>query len=335
MGYGMSDKVIDPDNTAIIGAGTMGHGIAATFAMNGYQVSLYDIDESQLHEAEQQIMAIADRFYAEGRLNQQDHQTLDDRIFYHNNLAAAAESATLVIEAVSEDIELKKEIFSELDRLTDDAILASNTSGFSITEIASVTQRPSRVVGTHWFNPPHIVPLVEVVKGTATDDRLASDLVDFLDSLGKTAVAIEKDIPGYIGNRIQMAMSYEAFSLLADGVASAQDIDKAVKAGFGFRLPVLGIFEKVDQSGIEVHHAVESYLMEDLNRGTDPNPVVSQLVEEGHYGVKTGHGVYDWTNIDSNALETQRDEELLRLLDVYEEDLDQTVPKGWYSAESF
>lgn len=331
MDYGMSDGVIDPKTTTIIGAGTMGHGIAATFAMNGRSVSLYDINESQLHKAQQQITAIADRFYANGRLNQQDRQTLDDRISYHNDLAAAVRSADLVIEAVSEDIDLKKEIFSELARLTDDAILASNTSGFSITEIASATHRPSRVGGTHWFNPPHIVPLVEVVKGAATDDRLASDLVDFLDGLGKTAVAIEKDIPGYIGNRIQLAMAYEAFSLLAEGVASAQDIDKAVKAGFGFRLPALGIFEKIDQSGLEVHHAVESYLMEDLDRRTDPNPVASQLVEEGHYGVKTGHGVYDWTDIDPDVIEAQRDEELLQILDVYESDLDQTAPEEWYS----
>lgn len=327
----MSKKAITPGKTAVVGAGTMGHGIAATFVMKGYCVSLYDIDESQLQKAEQQMTAIADRFYAEGRLGQEAHQTFNDRISYHNDLAAATESVDLVIEAVSEDIDLKKEIFSELDQLTDDAILASNTSGFSITEIASVVQNPYRVVGTHWFNPPYIVPLVEVVKGTATDDRLASELGDFLDSLGKTAVVIEKDIPGYIGNRIQMAMTYEAFSLLAEGVANAEDIDKVVKAGFGFRLPVLGIFEKADQSGIDVHHAVESYLMKELDRGTDPDPAASQLVEMEHYGVKTGRGVYDWTNIDPDALKAQRDEDLLRLLDVYEEDLDQTAPEEWYT----
>lgn len=325
----MVDSTIDPDKIAIIGAGTMGHGIAAAFAMNSYRVSLYDIDESQLHRAKPQIAAIADRFRSMGRLSQQEREGVHERISYHDNLAAGVGAADLVIEAASENLEIKKEIFTELDRATDDAILASNTSGFSITEIASVTQSPSKVVGTHWFNPPYIVPLVEVIKGDETDDQLVSELVEFFEAIGKTAVAVEKDIPGYIGNRIQMAMAYEAFSLLEKGVASAQDIDKAVKAGFGFRLPSLGIFEKVDQSGIDIHHAVESYLMADLDRGTNPNPVASRLVEEGHYGSKTGRGVYDWTDTDPESVETQRDEELLRLLEVYEDPLDRDPPDEW------
>lgn len=324
----MGDYHVDPTGIGVVGAGTMGHGIAATFLSEGYPVSIHDIEEEMLEQAQQGIDSILDLFVKEGVIDESTASEATDRITYSTDLEQVVAEADLILEAVSEDMDIKQAVFEEINEYAPaDAILASNTSGLSITDIASVTDRPEQVVGAHWFNPPHIVPLVEVVKGEETDDGIAEGLAEFLDRIGKTAVVVEKDIPGYIGNRIQMAMCYEAFSLLDRGIASAEDIDKAVQAGFGFRLPSMGIFEKVDQSGLDVHHAVEEYLMPDLDRGTDPNPVVTRLVEEGHLGLKTGSGVYDWEDSDPTKIEQKRNEELLDLLDVYKNNLTDPGPE--------
>lgn len=307
----------DPECIAVVGAGTMGHGIAAAFAVAGYPVGLHDQDADQLEygrDRVRDVLALLDEYDRLGT----DLEAAQNGLSTSTDLETVVADADFVIEAVTEDLAVKQTVFGELTALTDpDAVLASNTSGLSITEIATAVNDPTRVLGTHWFNPPHIVPLVEVVKGKRTDDALAAAVTDFLDDLGKTAITVEKDVPGYIGNRIQMAMCYEAFSLLDRGIASAEDIDKAVKAGFGFRLPSMGIFEKVDQSGIDVHYAIESYLMEDLDRGTDPNPVVTELAEAGDLGLKTGQGIYDWSNVDPEAVVDERDEVLLEQLELY------------------
>lgn len=308
----------DPDQIAVVGAGTMGHGIAAAFASEGFDVRLHDRDEAQLEtgrDRARESLALLDEH---GRLG----TSLDaarDGITYSTDLETVVADADLVVEAVTEEMDVKRNVFETLSGLTGpETVLATNTSGLSITEIAAAIDDPERVLGTHWFNPPHIVPLVEVVKGERTDDALATAVTAFLDDLGKTAITVEKDVPGFIGNRIQMAMCYEAFSLLDRGIASAEDIDKAVKAGFGFRLPSMGIFEKVDQSGIDVHYAIESYLMPELDRGTEPNPVVSDLVEAGDLGLKTGRGVYDWERTDPDEVVAKRDAKLLEQLEQYE-----------------
>ncbi|QCS44804.1 3-hydroxyacyl-CoA dehydrogenase family protein [Natrinema versiforme] len=310
----------DPDSVAVVGAGTMGHGIATVFASEGYDVGLHDQDEGRLETAHDRVHESLTQLDDHDRLGV-ELETARNAVSSGTDLEAVIADADLVIEAVTEELDVKRTVFETLSDLTDSGtVLATNTSGLSITEIAAATDAPDRVLGTHWFNPPHIVPLVEVVKGEETDDDLAAAMTAFLDDIGKTAITVEKDVPGFIGNRIQMAMCYEAFSLLDRGIASAEDIDKAVKAGFGFRLPSMGIFEKVDQSGVDVHHAIESYLMPELDRGTDPNPVVSDLVEQGDFGLKTGEGVYDWTDADPDAVVTDRDAQLLAQLEQYESD---------------
>ncbi|UHQ98768.1 3-hydroxyacyl-CoA dehydrogenase NAD-binding domain-containing protein (plasmid) [Natrinema zhouii] len=308
----------DPDSVAVVGAGTMGHGIATVFASEGYDVGLYDQDEGRLETAHDHIRESLSQLDDHDRLGV-ELETARNAVSSGTDLEAVIADVDLVIEAVTEELDVKRTVFETLSDLTDsETVLSTNTSGLSITEIAAATDAPDRVLGTHWFNPPHIVPLVEVVKGEETDDDLAAAMTAFLDDLGKTAITVEKDVPGFIGNRIQMAMCYEAFSLLDRGIASAEDIDKAVKAGFGFRLPSMGIFEKVDQSGIDVHYAIESYLMPELDRGTDPNPVVSELVEQGDFGLKTGEGIYDWTDADPDAVVADRDAYLLAQLEQYE-----------------
>lgn len=296
----------------------MGYGIGLYYALSGASVSFFDADDEKLAAAEEHIDSALNTLVSADRLSSEEGAKTKARMRFADSFADCVSDAGFVTEAVTEDMEIKQTIFEKLStHAPNDAILATNTSGLSITEIASVVDDPGRVVGTHWFNPPHIVPLVEVVKGDETAEEVVETVYDYLDAIEKTPVKVEKDIPGFIGNRIQMAMCYEAFSLLDEGVASADAIDRAVKAGFGFRLPVLGIFEKVDQSGIDVHYDVEEYLMSELDRGTEPNPVVSELAAHGHYGTKTGQGVYDWDDIDIEEVYETRNQRLLDLLEIY------------------
>jgi 3-hydroxybutyryl-CoA dehydrogenase len=314
------------DAAAVLGSGVMGHGIALAFALDGHPVALYDVDEDLLAESEDRVRSVLDTLVSAGEIDALAADAAADRITRTTSLPDAVDGADFVTEAVVEDLDIKREVFAELDTHADpDAVLATNTSGLSITEIADATDSPERVVGTHWFNPPYVVPLVEVVRGEETADAVVETAYDFFDDMGKTPVRVEKDIPGFIGNRIQLAMAYEAFSLLDRGVASAEAIDRAVKAGFGFRLPLLGIFEKIDHSGLDVHHEVEDYLLPDLDRGTESKDVLTEAVENGDYGLKTGKGVYDWSDVDSDDVYDQRDEALLAILDLYDSlDMDRT-----------
>jgi 3-hydroxyacyl-CoA dehydrogenase len=307
------------DAAAVLGSGVMGHGIALVFALDGHPVGLYDVDEDLLAESENRVRAVLDTLVSAGEIDAAAADAAADRITRTTSLPDAVDGTDFVTEAVVEDLDIKREVFAKLDtHAAPDTILATNTSGLSITEIADATDSPERVVGTHWFNPPYVVPLVEVVRGERTADAVVKTAYDFFDDIGKTPVRVEKDVPGFIGNRIQLAMAYEAFSLLDRGVASAEAIDRAVKAGFGFRLPLLGIFEKVDHSGLDVEHEVEDYLLPDLDRGTESKDVLTEAVENGDYGLKTGKGVYDWSETDTGDVYDQRDEALLAILDLYD-----------------
>jgi 3-hydroxyacyl-CoA dehydrogenase len=282
-------------------------------------VVLFDTGSEILDSAPERVDAALETMAKNGYVDREEADAALSNLRTESGLESAVADADFVTEAVVEDLDVKQSVFADLDaHAPEDALLATNTSGLSIAEITEAVADTSRVLGTHWFNPPHIVPLVEVVKGPDTADTVAERVRALLDAAGKTPVTLEREIPGFVGNRIQAAMTYEAYSLLARGVASAEDIDRAVKAGFGFRLPVMGIFEKVDQSGLDVHHEVEKSLMPDLDRGTDPNPVIAELLDRGETGWESGKGVYDWTGVDRAAATRERDAALLSLLSVYE-----------------
>lgn len=315
----MSAPPASIDHVAVLGAGVMGHGIALTFALDGLEVSLYDIDEDTLAESEDRVRSVVDTLSEAGKVSTKEADAAVSRISRTTSLPDAVTDTDFVTEAVAEDLDIKQKVFADLEEhVPEDAILATNTSGLSITEIANATSTPSRVVGTHWFNPPYVVPLVEVIRGDETAEAVVETTYDFFSTMDKTPVRVEKEVPGFIGNRIQTAMIYEAFSLLDRGVASAEAIDRAVKAGFGFRLPLLGIFEKVDHSGLDVEYEVEQYLLPELDRGTESKDILAEAVEDGDYGLKTGKGVYDWEGIDPGEIYDQRDEALLDLLDLYD-----------------
>lgn len=308
----------DGSSTAVIGAGTMGYGIALGFALGGQRVSLYDVDREMLETARDRILnglAIMEDARA---ISSEERTAALDRIEYERSLSAAVRNASLVTEAVPEDIETKREVFTQLS--TDapgDAILASNTSGLSITDIAEVVTDPSRVLGTHYFNPAHIVPVVEVVRGSETADEAVTETMAFLERIGKTPVPVGKDIPGFIVNRIQSAMMYEAEALVDRGIATPADIDRAVRGSFGIRMPVLGLFEVADLEGLDVHLDVMEYLLDELDRGTAPHPFLEELVAEEKLGLKSGEGIYEWGDDEGSVL-SRRDESLLEQVHVYE-----------------
>jgi 3-hydroxyacyl-CoA dehydrogenase len=319
------------DTVAVIGAGRMGHGIALMYALDDHSVSVYDVDETVLENCPSRVESVLETLVAAGHASPDGAERALENIDTEPEFARAVSGADFVTEAVAEDLEIKQAVFERLDdHAPAEAILATNTSGLSIDDIAAPVADASRVLGTHWFNPPYIVPLVEVVKGSATEDEPAEAVHDLLKSASKTPIMVEKDIPGFIGNRIQTAMSCEAFSLLARGVATPADIDKAVKAGFGLRLPVLGIFEKMDQSGLGIHHEVEKRLMPTLDRGTEPNDAVTELLENGDDGWESGKGIYDWTDVSREEVTRNRDAALLDLLTLYREANTGSAPPANY-----
>ena len=309
----------DIDDVSVVGAGTMGYGIALAYATGGCEVRLYDVDDDAVERAKRNVRSGLDSLAAVGRLTETESRSVADRIGCESDFERAVAGSDLVTEAVPEDVELKRETFARLDEHAPaEAILATNTSGLSITEISTAVSDPSRVVGTHWFNPAHVVPGVEVIRGERTANETTDRTTALLERVGKTPIVVERDIRGFIGNRLQLAMAYEAFSLLDRGVADAETIDRAARSTFGFRLPASGVFEKVDQSGLDVQADVTEYLLPDLDRGTDPHEVLSALVREGNLGTKTGRGIYDWSDRDLDELNAERDRELLALLDAYE-----------------
>ena len=218
------------------------------------------------------------------------------RIRFEPNLASAVENADLVVEAVPERLELKQQIFAELDRLTPGhTILASNTSSFMPSQLASSTSRPDRVLVTHYFNPPHLVPLVEVVKGPETSDATADTVRALYDQIGKIPVVVQKERLGFIGNRLQNALFREALALIDDGVCSIEDLDTVMHTSIGRRWSVAGIFEVFDLAGLDTVFAVSEQLFPDLSNATAPPAAWLERVASGDHGIKSGSGFYEWT----------------------------------------
>ncbi len=302
------------NNVTIVGAGTMGHSLAQVFAQGGYQVFLNDISQDILIRAKSLIEANLETLAEVGLFDSKDHSAVvEERITYTTDLAAAVASSELVIEAIVEDTDTKKELFSELDRLSPPkAILASNTSYLDIYEFVE-TRRPGKVIITHWFAPPHIIPLVEIVPGPHTSPETVGIVKKILDDLGKQTIVLKKFLPGFIANRLQAALSLEVYHLLDNGYATPEDIDRATKASFGLRMPILGLVKRVDFAGLDlIQHTLrnKSYVPPTVKGRSD---AIDSMVSKGRLGVKTGKGFYDYGDSPIEEVLRERDLKLLKL----------------------
>ena len=276
---------------AVIGAGIMGRGIAHAAALGGYRTILEDLLPNALRKAETEIRANLDKAVELNKVTAADADAAFRRLEYAGSVEAAAREADLVIEAVPEEMESKIEIFTLLDKICrPTTILASNTSSLSVTEIASVTYRARKCVGMHFFNPVHKMKLLEIVRALETDDDTLATVVEVGKRMGKEVVVI-KESPGFITSRINAMIGNEAFYMLQEGIASAADIDKALKLGLNHPM---GPFELVDLVGLDTRLSILEYLHKSLGEKFRPAPLLVQYVKSGRLGKKTGCGVYEY-----------------------------------------
>jgi 3-hydroxybutyryl-CoA dehydrogenase len=297
----------DIRNISVLGAGLMGHGIAQFFASANYNIHLLDVKSELLSKALQNIRLNLSMMARKAVISESVIDTIISRIKTTTNMAEAASDAQLVIEAVPENLGLKQEIFHDLDQLCPpQTILATNTSVISITEIAAKARRRGRILGTHFWNPPYMIPLVEVVKGRETSEEAMETTYKFLKNAGKHPVKVMKDVPGFVGNRLQHALWREAISIVENGIAEPATVDEVIKEGFGIRLPVLGPLENVDMVGLDLTLAIHDYILKYLSSSPNPSPLLREKVEKGELGFKTGQGFYTWS-----AEEAQRSREKL------------------------
>lgn len=295
----------------VLGGGTMSPGIAAAFASRGHEVRIWTRSpggaDAAVARAEQMT-----NFLAANGLAPEARAV--GRLHSMSNLEELAGAQT-VIEAISENLEAKQDLLHRVEGVCNGtALLATNTSGLRVTDIARDLGRPDRVVAMHFWNPAHLMPLVEVAGGELGSPESVARAVRLARSIDKLPVVLDREVLGFLGTRMQQAVVREAIALLEAGVASAEAIDLAVRASFGIRFPVLGPLETTDLSGLDVIESIHSYLLGDLDASVDPQPALKERVARGHLGVKSGRGFHDWSVRDADALIRERDEELVRRL---------------------
>ena len=278
---------------AVLGAGLMGHGICQVAAQAGYQVRLRDIKQEFLDKGMSMIQRSLSKFQSKGVLTEQQVQEALSRIHPTLDLKEAVADVDLVIEAVPEIVEIKKETFREVDSYTPQhTIIASNTSSISITELGSATNRPEKVCGMHFFNPPQLMKLVEIIKGAKTSDETIQTVMEVAQKMGKETVLVKKDVPGFIVNRILTPALNEAVALYWEGVADRDDIDKAIKLGLNWPMGPLML---LDYIGADTVLSITEVLSKEINVKFQANPGLKQMVRAKLLGRKTGKGFYDWT----------------------------------------
>ncbi len=282
-------------NITIVGAGLMGHGIAYALAAGGHRVNVFDRSAEALESLPARLASITALLC--------DPPDIAASVNGCASLSEAAIDADLVIEAATEKLEVKQFIVAELEATVDPgAIITSNTSALPITRIAEKASYPERIVGTHFWNPPHLVKLVEVVQAEKSSPATVDAAIDLLSDAGYRAVHVKKDIPGFIGNRLQHALKREAIALVANGICDAETVDDVVKLGFGSRLAVLGPLEQSDLVGLDLTRAIHETIMPDIDRTAEVHPYLNKLVDDGKLGMSTGEGFRTWTPQTAEAV---------------------------------
>jgi len=300
---------------AVVGAGLMGHGIAQIFAVNGHEVSLVDQDKKILQSAMRGIRKNLALMAGHDFLVEDQIDTALSRITTTTDIEEGVDGADFVFEAVVENLLIKQNIFRDLDRVCPrSTILASNTSVMSITEIASKSDNKKRIVGTHFWNPPHLIPLVEVVPGDETVPSTVDATYDLLHQVGKHPVKVKKDAPGFVANRLQHALWREALSIVEKGIADAATVDECIKFGFGLRMPALGPMENTDMVGTDLVLSIHDYLLKHLENSPEPSRLLREKVERGDLGFKTGKGFQSWSKEEAESSRESLQKYLLKVV---------------------
>jgi len=327
------------NNVAVIGAGTMGHGIAQVFALAGLQVALTDSDAEVLGKAIPRIQANLETCLEPGSVNEDTAASSHDvaaasphdvaaasshdvaaaaataRITLAPSLADAVCQADLIVEAVFENLDVKREVLRQLEEhCPAHAVITSTTSSFCVRDMAVALSHPERFLVTHFWNPPYVIPVVEVMPGDRTSAEAVETTIALLEAAGKYPALVKKDVPGFVGNRLQHALRREAIAIVAEGIASPEDVDLIARLSFGLRLPVVGPLETVDLGGLDLTQAIQTYLLPDLDRSTEPRQLIRDKIERGELGAKAGQGFFDWPPGRAEEVIRKRDEALLEMV---------------------
>jgi 3-hydroxybutyryl-CoA dehydrogenase len=300
---------------AVVGAGTMGHGMAQVFAQAGHPVSLTDSMPAVVENARGRIASSIEMLLKNGLIAEAQAASAKANLTFAVGLDEAVSGADLIFEAIPEKVEIKRQMFARLDRLSKPTtIFASNTSAIPIATLSGFSERPERVIGTHFWNPPQLIPLVEVVTAARTAPCVLEAVMQCLTAAGKKPVHVRKDVPGFIGNRLQHAMMREAMYMVEEGIASAESIDAALKNSFALRLLFSGAFEQRDLNGLDTQLGSEVTLFPDLSNMKEPPPLLRDKVARGELGLKSGKGYYDWTNQNRAEIVQRKNQQLVNLL---------------------
>ena len=301
-------------NILICGAGMMGKNIAFVFSSNkDYAITMYDIYETDVYSG---IRTNCKQLVDKGILPESELEERLSRISFTTDIDSdAIKNADLVVECVFEDMKIKQETFAKLEaRCRKDTIFCTNPSVMSPTEISSKLEHKERFVGTHFWNPGHLIPLVEVVKSNSTSDETANTVLEVLAGVGKKPVLCKKDVPGFIANRMQHALWREAISIVENGIADAKTVDDAVKYSFGLRLPQLGPMENADMVGMELTYNIHDYILPYLEDSHKPSPLLKEAIDRGDLGFKSGKGFQEWTPEEIKKSNSDLNEYLIKML---------------------
>ncbi len=299
---------------AIIGSGVMGSGIAQSFAVSGYYVTINDIKEELLYHAQNRISENLSLLMEEGALTDREKQGALANITYSVDLEGAVRDADFIIEAIPEVIELKLNLYQQLEEIIKpDAIIASNTSTFPISQLMEKASFAERMIITHFFNPGHLVPLVEIVQHDETKPEIVKTTMDLMRKIGKSPILLKKEIAGFIANRLQTALMREAFYLLKEGVADAEDIDTAITAGPGFRWAFTGPIEIADFGGLDTWQRVFDNVSPVLDQSKEAPDLIRDLVAEGKLGTKSGEGIFTYEESTVSQKINERDRNFIKL----------------------
>ncbi len=311
---GLKMKLEDIKKIGIAGAGTMGSGIAQIFARKGYEVVVTDLKEEILKGSKNLVSIFNSSLIEEGLMEEGEVENIVNNIEYSLDKKVFSD-CDLIIEAIIEKMDIKQDFWKEVEEIAKtDAIFATNTSGLSINGISEKIQNKTRFIGMHFWNPPHIIPLVELIRGKETSDHTVNLLLELVKKIDKEPVVVKKDAPGFIGNRLQFAVFREALNIVESGIADIEDVDKAMKYGPGFRYPIIGPLETADLGGLDTFYYISSYLFRDLSDIKEPQEILKELMDKKELGVKSKKGFYDYFNGRDEEVIKRRDKMFFKML---------------------